>query len=185
MEWWQAILVGSAILVSLNVIVRAIADPSKWVAEVNNDRKSLKKAIKEIRRDVKKILSHLNLGTVVDNSSPLQLTEMGKEISQELNAKQWAEKVAPSLTAELADRSEYEIQEECFDYVRNMPLKETRSAVSIHACDPHASDIQASMLFRSAFHHGIDVDAVKDVLAIELRDKVFDLLGISFEDDEK
>ena len=72
-------------------------------------------------------------------------------------------------------KSEYEIQEECFNFAREMSLTETRSA--IHACNPYAPSISASMMFRSAYQHGIESEQVQDVLGVELIDAVLSALG--------
>ena len=89
---------------------------------------------------------------------------MGEEISQELNASKWAKSVAISVVQrenrELKSRSHYGIQKYCFEIVEEKAgLTEMEKKVE-----------------ESAYKRGLKKQNVLDVLAVELRDALFEQL---------
>ena len=137
-----------------------------WMGEVNADRKGINEFMKEIRDDIKKILKRLPAATI-KSSSPLQLTEMGRSISDDLDVRDWVQRIAPSLTERVKGKRPFEIQNFCFDYVKD-------------EFEPSAA--QLLRLQESAYDNSIDLDGVLDVLAIELRDRLLELAGASTPD---
>ena len=53
---------------------------------------------------------------VYAGDSPIELTELGRNISTRLNGKDWAEEHAANLREEIKGREPYEVQEMCFEY---------------------------------------------------------------------
>lgn len=95
-----------------------------WVQEVNSDRDIFKDFMREIREDIKKIHEKIDKiigrvdNTTISSGSPLRLTELGERISNELQARQWAEATAAEFAERVGDKQPYEIQEICFEHVR-------------------------------------------------------------------
>lgn len=134
--------------------VAAIAGIFYWAGSVRTDVNTLKKAIEEIRTDIKEILSKLSPNPTTGSSSPLELTDLGKDISEEIQALQWAKETAPALVNEVADKHPYEIQTFCLGYVRGNVLSENMQ----------------EKVKTSAYKRGLDKEQVLRVLAVELRD---------------
>lgn len=171
MEWWHMVTAAAALI-----------GIGAWVGSVNSDRKNFREFMIEVRDDIKEILARIQ-PSATGSKSPIQLTTMGEEISVEIGAKSWASHIASSLADDLKGKSEYEIQEACFEHARNIPLKETRSSFQVHTANPYATpELHASLLFRSAYKHGIKIEGVLEVLGVELRDAVFSKLGITPEE---
>ena len=76
-------------------------------------------------------------------------------MSNALDAKQWAGRIAPTVADRVAGKPAFEVQAFCFDFAREQ-------------FEP--SPEQKAQLQAVAYDNGIDLDAVLDVLAIELRD---------------
>ena len=148
------------------VVIAAVTAAGKliyWMGEVNADRNGINEFMKEIRDDIKKILRRLPAPTT-KNSSPIQLTKLGRSISDELNTRDWVDRIAPSLTERVKGKRPFEIQNFCFDYVKD-------------EFEPDAA--QLLRLQESAYENAIDLDGVLDVFAIELRDRLLELTGAS------
>ena len=135
-------------------IIVAIAGIFYWAGSLRADVNTLKKSIEEIRTDIKEILSNLSPNPTTGRSSPLELTDLGKDISKEIQAFQWAKETAPALVNEVADKHPYEIQEFCLGYVRGKVLPESME----------------EKVKTSAYKRGLDKEQVLRVLAVELRD---------------
>ena len=78
-----------ALGLSATVVIAAISFAykyGKWQGEVDNDRNNFKEFIKEVRSDVKEILSRLP-AKPISSSSPIRLTELGERISKKIDAK--------------------------------------------------------------------------------------------------
>ena len=120
---------------------------------------SLEKSVNEIKDFLKKLFP-----STTSMSSPINLTSLGKEISEELNASRWAKSVATSLVhtekQKFENSSHYEIQKYCFDNV------EERAALTV----------MGKEVEKSAYKRGLKKQSVLDVLAVELRDALFEQL---------
>ena len=137
-------------------LIGAIFVLGQWKGKVDSDRASFKEFMKEVRNDIKEMLRRLPSHTLA-GGSPLQLTNLGRSISERLGAAALAQDMAPLLQAQIKEKKPYEIQEKCFDYVR-------------HEYEP--PDEVESLIKTCAYDHGIDLGQVLDVLAVELRDKL-------------
>ena len=130
-----------------------------WKGKVDSDRASFKEFMKEVRNDIKELLrrsSHTLAG-----SSPLRLTDLGKSISGRLDAPALAQDLAPLLQKRIEGKTPYEIQEMCFDYIRHEYKPPDQVEALIKAC---------------AYDNGIDRGQVVDVLAVELRDRLLEMV---------
>lgn len=102
-------------LTILSVLGGAIFGFGKWYGAVNNDRDSLREFRDEIRGDIKKICAHLPFPSPVASESPVQLTEFGRKISDNVSALQWAKDHAENLKKEAKDKEEFQIFELCIE----------------------------------------------------------------------
>lgn len=118
-------------------------------------------ALREFMRDVKTAL--VRAPSPVDRSeSPIRLTDLGQAISTELNASDWADRTAAVVSVEVEGNEPYEIQDFCFRYV---------------ATHEYPNDEQREIR-RAAYQHGLPVEQVLRVLAIELRDKLLTIADL-------
>ena len=95
--------------------------------------------------------------TEVAGTSPLALTDLGRRISDCLNAKALASTIADSLRERARGRKPFEIQEMCFKYVKE-------------EYDPPVEVVDA--IGECAYEQGVKRDQVLNVLAVELRDRL-------------
>lgn len=134
----------------------------------DDDRSAFRAFAEEIRGDIKKIL--LRLDPIAEGASPLSLNELGKKVSGEIGAGEWAVRVAPTLSDRVKGMAEYDIQGFCFNYVDD-ELK--------------LSDEQRERVKQAAYSNGLDEDTVRRVLAFELRDRLLDLAGLDHAGEKK
>ena len=142
-----------------SVVVGIIFAAGQWKGRVDSDRDIFRSTLKEIRDDIKRVFQLLPRETI-GGSSPLRLTELGRSISQTLNASQWAEDASRRLADRAEGQSPYDIQVMAFDYVE----KEFKPD----------GDME-SQIKRCAYDNGLRRKQVLDVLAIELRDALLAL----------
>ena len=138
-----AILAASSALVGIGV----------WIGSVNSDRKNFREFMTHVRKRIDDIFDRLP-NPLTNSSSPLSLTEMGREISVEIDARQWAARNLHDAKKATANKSPYETQQDCFDRAKmeNLSGEEKRKVED------------------AAFNRGLTVSQILDVLAIELRD---------------
>lgn len=147
-------------------IIMTILRVGEWKGNVNADRKNFNKFMDEVRGDIKEILQRLSPASTpsaIGKKSPLQLTDLGKEISDELKALEWAKEIKPLVLSEidkahgLEGAQPYEIQEYCFDFT-------TKIFIFPDDMDKKVQD--------SAYKRGLTKRQVLEVLAVELRDEL-------------
>ena len=126
---------------------------------VDTDRTDFKEFMVEIREKIEQIFQRLEMLSGrkgIGPASPLALNELGKKVSNSLNFSAWVVQLADDHYERTEEMSPYEIQEFCFAHVRRIELPDDKKR-EIQDC---------------AFENGMSVQAVLDVLAIELRDKL-------------
>ena len=136
----------------------AIFRAGAWYNAVNVDRSEFRAFVKEIRDKFERILERLHPTQTVRPGSPLQLTELGEEISGSFNVKQWAQIEARKLIANIGDKEAFEIFEMCIAHVKTL-LEEADG------------DLE-KRLRTAAYDHGINTEEVRKVYEVELRDAV-------------
>ena len=150
-------------LVTLVNFILSLSDRTeakgKWRGSVDARLESLEKAVGEIADFLKSLFP-----TPLSIKSPINLNELGKEISDGLGAAKWAKSLALSLTRqenpELKNLSHYGIQKYCFDIVEE---RADRTEIG-------------KKVEEWAYKKGLKKRQVLDVLAVELRDAIFDEL---------
>ncbi len=87
----------------------------KWQQKVDGGLDQTMDSIKGINSGIIEILDRLP-GSPIKSDSPLQLTEMGVEISREIGAKEWAESESTLLMEMAEGKDPFEIQAIAFDH---------------------------------------------------------------------
>lgn len=156
-----------ATYIAIVTIAGLVFAVGRWVGSVNTFRETVEKTltaikedIKEIKGDIKRILERLP-PTTVAGESPLKLTELGKSISKKLEADAWSRRTASALTDRVQEKTPYEIQEFCFQFVKK------------GAFNP--SDELLRRMQDCAGNHAVSLEQVQDVFAVELRDAFMEL----------
>ncbi len=141
-------------------IVLAFGGAMYWAGTIHTSVSTLKKSIEEIKNDIKEIFDRLSkISTqTLETKSPPRLNELGREVSEEIKASEWAEKIGPSLVSQIKDKQDYEIQKFSFDYVRKNLKEELQ--IRIEIC---------------AYEKGLVKSDILDVLGVVLRDKLLQL----------
>ena len=125
--------------------------------EIGELRNEVKDDIKELRIDIKTLLGREP--AIADAGSPLHLNELGKKVSSYVGAKGIAEQEAPHVIKVLPSRNPYDIQVFCKQYfAEGGTFKPTND--------------QLDTFKRCAFDHGIKLEQVRYVCALELRDEL-------------
>ena len=131
----------------------AVFGAGKWVGAISSDRASFKELSKEVRADIKEILRRIG-PAAISNARPIQLTELGQNISKAIDASKWASSQPTQIEKNATGISDYDVQVSAFNYVE--------------ACD--FDEEMESKIKDCAFSRGLNIKQVLDVLAIELRD---------------
>ncbi len=151
MSDWLSI---AAILSAVTLIFAA----GKWYGSVNTDRANFKEFMQEIRDKIDQIFLRLP-PAVAASQSPVRLTDLGKAISDDLDAVTWANEIAITVKDEVQGKEEYDIQHFSFKYIDDYPY----------------TDEEQSILRKVAYDRGVSEKQVRRVLGIELRDKLLAL----------
>ena len=153
------------IVIAIIAVAGLVFGVGKWVGSVNTDRNSLKDNAKEdrtsfrelareIREDIKKILGRLSPVPVTSNS-PLELTDFGRKLSNDLKAEEWAINIAQEIVFDVADQQPFQIDEYAEKYVRDNLTEEMDTRVAV-----------------CAYEAGTARDNVLQVLRVVLRDEL-------------
>ena len=154
---------------ALAALVGLVFAIGRWVGEVNSDRKSFKEFMAEMRqdmrdihRDIKHILTALGrLGpSVVGGSSPLRLTELGKRVSEAIEAPALVAELAQGLLSQAEGKRPHVIARLADDYVHD-------------TFEPTAEQLDG--FDAVAYEEGISRFEVFQVIALELRDHLLAL----------
>ena len=156
LEYWALGISVTVVLVAITFAYRY----GKWQGEADSDRQGFSKFIEEIRKDIKDILGRLPPSPTT-SANPIKLTEIGERMSRDIDAKVWAAKIANEMANQTKDMDSLEIQEESFKKAKNF--------------QPNESLLQK--MRDSAFQEGINLDGVRDVLGVGLRDHLLVIHG--------
>lgn len=172
-EWLTANFPAiAAILSSIAIVLGA----GTWVGSITAKTGSFKRTLDEIGTKLDKVVNKLDkvvnkLDILVDRTrarttesgSPLKLSEIGRRVSETINAKGIAGEHTSNLVDELRGKKRYEIQDFAFDYVYS---------------DEFDLPIETQELLRQcAYDEALPLNDVKVVIALELRDQLIELIG--------
>ena len=165
LAYWVLVI----IVIVLLVLIAAVFKFASWYGEVNIDRKRFDQStegahqvLEEIRKDIKKILDKLPL-VPTTHGSPIRLSEPGERISKDIDAKAWAEEESQKLIGQSMGMTPYQVQELSFEHAK--------------AFEP--DDALLVKMQQSSFETGIDLEGVRRVLGVELRDRLLELNGLT------
>ena len=130
-----------------------------WIGSVNEFKSGTKKILETIQEDIKKILGRIS-PTYAEGKSPLNLNDLGKKISKEIDAERWAEDLLPEVKPLGEGKNPYQIQEICQRFVDGLDFDEG----------------QTTKLQDSAYNNGLHTVDIIGVLALVLRDKLIQSL---------
>ncbi len=89
----------------------------------------------------------------------LGLTDLGKEVSEKIAGTEWARRLTADLKEQAAGKAAHEIQAICMEYARTLEF----------------SSDEKTLVLEVAFEHGLAESDVREVVAIELRDRLLKL----------
>ena len=114
----------SAIVIAVLAVLGLLWKAAHWKGSIDSDLPYLKSIIDEIRNDIEKILQALQVPTAV-GKSPIQLTDLGRQIATQVQVREWAAREAKSIPDDRtpADLPAFEINAFCESYV-NMRSRE-------------------------------------------------------------
>ena len=138
------------------------ANMSKWMGSVDADMSTFKEFMKEIQQKIDQIFLRLP-PLVATKQSPLQLTDLGKEISDKLNALGLVSKFVDAVKDEVKGKEPYDIQEFSLTYVQD---------------DTHYLDKERKLIRRVAYEKGVTEEEFRSVIGLELRDKLLEIEGL-------
>ena len=170
MDWSELVKNPLFVIAAVSGLATLIFKAGAWKSKMDSGmsgtessmerlRSEMRDFMKEIRSDIKKIFNRLSPTT--GTGSPISLTKLGKKVSREIDAPEWARRKAPELLDEIAGQSPYFIQEFCMDFCTTKY---------------RPGDDLKYLLEQCAYDNGIDLDSVLRVLGVELRDRLLELI---------
>ena len=158
--WVLLIVINIAVALLLAAIPLALRF-GRWQGEVNSDRASFREFTAEIKTDIREIRNQVTklVGlippSVAQTASPLRLTDLGEAIAKKLNADEWATNNLASVEKEIRSSNPYDIQQNCFDFVK--AFSDEKVINSWKEC---------------AYDQGVDLKEIRTVMALALRDAI-------------
>ena len=151
--------IDTGILIAILVFVAAeFFTMREWKGEIKEWKKGVDKWKEGVDKKLTEIFQALSSKTV-SGASPRSLTPLGKAISEQLGAADWAREEAESIFYLLPNRRPYEVQEFASDYVHGGKFNDIDLVLRMEDC---------------AYNRGINTFEVRDVFAVELRDALLD-----------
>ncbi len=154
-DWLE--IVGMVVVI-LGAIVGAgygLIKVGEWKGGVDSHQTAFTALAAEIKDKLDEILSRLD-PSPTSASSPTTLTDLGHRISERIKAKECVESIFHLFNREARDKQPYEIQQ---------------SALAFAKDDALWSEDELNGFRQCAYDEGISIDAVHEVLGIELRDR--------------
>ena len=139
----------------MTAVEKHVEGAQKHMFAAERHMSAVERLLQEIREDIKKLLRWTE--TAAAGGSPLQLTDLGRRISDTLDAPAWAREHAQTLRPRVEGKRPYEVQDACFSYAKDEfePSEEFHAAIRM-----------------CAYELGINHVQVNTVLAITLRDEL-------------
>ncbi|MDE2826981.1 MAG: hypothetical protein OXL40_06685 [Bacteroidota bacterium] len=181
-EWITIITIVAGVIAAVASVVAAITavivvfrnkhkddlQLAEWKGSVQKDLSAINKFMarvdekfENINQTFFKVFARLS-GNVASDNSPRQLNDLGKEIAKLINADTWSKQLSYVVYPKLTSKESYDIQEFSLMYVWN---------------DNNYTDQERQLLRRVAFEKGISENEVQEVLGLELRDKLLEMIN--------
>ena len=153
----------------LRVLVKDAIRGVGWFRRVSDHIDTASKAISDIRKDlrdiqqdIKRILLRPAGGAAFEGKSPLSLTELGREVAAEIDAAAVAKVPIPQVRDRVRGEPDAVIEEVCFDYL-------------VYGDDFEPTPELVAKIRASAYEHRLAKEQVHGVLALVLRDELIRL----------
>ncbi len=157
MEFLQENWLSIAIIGLLIAIIARLVKIGIWVGSTDTKIESLQEGLRTVQNDVKTLFERLPPPKAANALSPLHLTEFGLNISESVDAKNWAKSNAHNLMDEAKDKEEFEIFNICSDYVNEKFENDEGFSRTVQS---------------AAYDYGTESEQVLMTYRIELRDSV-------------
>ena len=171
-----ALIASIAALIAIGVVIFKVG---RWTGVINTSletfkgtitkiQEDIKDAVREIKEAVTKTQADINslqlelTSKTLSPGSPLEPNELGKKVSETIGVPSIVKGLAVGLSEKAEGKHPYDIQELCFNFVRD---------------DYDPSDEVEKNIKEFAYENGISRADVMDVLAVELRDEILRLIG--------
>ena len=128
---------------------------ANWHGKVNTDREMFKTFMQDVKDKIDQIFDRLPTPATT-SMSPVQLTDLGKQVSEDADAKAWVAEHVADVREQTEGMSPYDIQQFCFGYVSMEKLDEVRQQKAKGA----------------AFKRGLTISEVLRVIGVELRNEL-------------
>ena len=128
-----------------------------WAGAVSADREPFKNFMIEIKEKLGIILDRLPPPRIISSSNPVQLSKFGIKISENRAVKAWAESRASDLLDRVMGKQPFEIFEECKIFVETKFDEDEKLQLEV---------------LKGAYEHGTEIDQIKKVYQVELRDQL-------------
>jgi len=168
---WSGIITGVVILGLIGAAIKF----GTWKGRVDSDRKFFKKFIeevkddiKEVQSDIKKILTRLGKSPF-RIASPIQLTEFGERISDDLEIEKWAQGQVECIPSKVFEMPEFELFDQCIEYVERQ-------------FDNSDDESFKRKIREEAYTFGLDTEQMRTVYAVVLRNKLIKIQEVSRKD---
>ena len=170
---YGAIFSGITVLIAIIVLYKSIKgesrDQGKWEGQVEEFMKKVeqfmaevREDIKEVRLDIRDLFARSSPSKTVESKSPRTLTDLGKDISKELEVSTWAKEQSLQTLSDVQDKENFEIEAFAFAYVGNETISSETFKRKIQRC---------------AYERGLADTEIQAVFAIELRDALLAMSG--------
>lgn len=132
-----------------------VSSNSTGLAKTNNDQS---RWMEKINDNLLAIFDRLPSPTVA-GASPKKLTPLGKQISSEVGASDWARRAFAFMDKAILEKEDHEIYDLCIDYSFG---------------GDNIDGVTNELIARAAYAHGINVADVLAVFPIVLRDTIIE-----------
>lgn len=128
-----------------------------WAGAVSADREPFKNFMIEIKEKLGIVLDRLPPPRIISSSNPVQLSKFGIKISENRAVKAWADSHASDLLDRVMEKQPFEIFEECKIFVETKFDEDEKLQLEVR---------------KGAYEHGMEIDQIKKVYQVELRDQL-------------
>ena len=169
---------GPSIWIVISLFAFFLWKASAWKTNVENKLSNVENGLSNIEKVVEKLSKKVDAlyniimekyGRSVDQaSSPVTLSDYGKDIAGRIDVEKIVSVYADKLHRETKNMNAYQIQEHCFDFCNNKLVKDLEKK----------NKEFFEKLSEVAFADGVDIEKITRVVGIKLRDRVLEMKDI-------
>ena len=161
METDTIIYIGiGSVFALLIAIIGATWKLGNWHGSVNTSIRGINDSIQGILEELKYLRGRIDemfgrqAGRIADAKSPLKLNELGKKVSNEFGAKDWASRHVDLVRDKVVGMEAYDVREFCFNFVT----------------EDRFTEAELKQAKNVAYDNGLVIQNVLRVTSFELRD---------------